>query len=124
MEIKFDITRYFEKDLKQLGAEDQSNIAISINRYAATFDIWHGGKSQHIYQPHKILLPNGLDSSLYVLRATDQIRVILAIDEDPLFDQKIVTLIRVVKHDDLDRAFNSIAKSLYQQLHAGDNNHG
>lgn len=69
-------------------------------------------------------MPEGLDSSLYVLRASPQIRVILTIEEDPLFDQKIVTLFRVVRHDDMDRAFNSIAESLYQHLRSledGDN---
>lgn len=124
MELQFDITRRFEKDLKRLTPKDQDRVAASIDKYASIFDIERGDPTRHIYQPHRILLPEGLDSSLYVLRATDQIRVILTIEDDPLFGRKVVTLIRVVKHDDLDRAFNSIAESLYQHLHTGGQSNG
>ena len=124
MELQFDITRRFDKDLKRLTPKDQSRVALSIDKYVAIFDIERGDPTRHIYQPHRILLPEGLDSSLYVLRATEQIRVILTIEDDPLFGQTIVTLIRVVKHDDLDRAFNSIAESLYQHLQTGSHNNG
>lgn len=124
MVIKFDITRPFEKDLKKLGAKEKDRVVAAIDRYAATFDTELDVSTQHVYRPHKINMPEGLDSSLYVLRASPQVRVILTIEEDPLFDQKIVTLFRVVRHDDMDRAFNSIAESLYQHLRSlegGDN---
>lgn len=124
MELQFDTTRRFEKDLKRLSPKDQGRVAASIDKYAAMFDIEQGDPTRHIYQPHKILLPEGLDSSLYVLRATEQIRVILTIEDDPIFGRKIVTLIRVVNHDDLDRAFNSIAESLYQHLQTGSQSNG
>lgn len=124
MTLQFDITRRFEKDLKRLTPKDQGRVAESIDKYASIFDTERGDPTRHIYQPHKILLPEGLDSSLYVLRANEQIRVILTIEDDPLFGQKVVTLIRVVKHDDLDRAFNSIAESLYQHLLTGGQNNG
>ena len=124
MELQFDITRRFEKDLKRLTSKDQDRVAASIDKYASIFDIERGDPTRHIYQPHKILLPEGLDSSLYVLRATDQIRVVLTIEDDPLFGRKVVTLIRVVKHDELDRAFNSITESLYQHLHTGGQGNG
>lgn len=124
MELQFDITRHFEKDLGRLSTRDQNRVAASINKYAATFDVERGDSTRHIYQLHRILLPEGLDSSLYVLRATQQIRVILTIEDDPLFGRKLVTLIRVVKHDELDRAFNSITESLYQHLQTGSHGNG
>ena len=123
MEIKFDITRPFEKDLKKLGAQDRGRVAAAIDRYAATFDTKLDISTQHVYRHQKVIMPEGLDSSLYVLRVSPQLRVILTIEEDPLFGQKVVTLFRVVKHDDMGRAFNSIAESLYQQTRSmeGDN---
>ena len=124
MEIKFDITRPFEKDLKKLGAREKDRVVVAIDRYAATFDSVLDVSTQHIYRPHKINMPEGLESSLYVLRVSSQIRVILTIEEDPLFDQKIITLFRVVKHDDMERAFNSIAESLYQQFRRGESDNG
>jgi len=109
--------------LKKLGAQDKSRVAVAIDRYAATFDTKLDISTQHVYCPHKVVLPEGLDSSLYVLWVSPQLRVILTIEEDPLFEQKIVTLFRAVKHDEIDRAFNSIAESLYQQMRSmeGDN---
>ena len=124
MELQFDITRRFEKDMDRLSKDDQRRIAVSIDKYAAGFDVDRGDSTHHIYQPHMSPLPEGFDSSLYVLRATQQIRVILTIENDPLFDRKLVTLIRVVKHDLLDRAFNSIVESLYQQLRSGGQGNG
>ncbi|MEA5532409.1 hypothetical protein [Crocosphaera sp. XPORK-15E] len=59
---------------------------------------------------------NGYESSLYTLKISQQLRVILAVDEDPIFGQVIFTLFRVVKHDDLDQAYQSIAESLYQEI--------
>jgi len=42
--------------------------------------------------------------------------VIWAVDEDPIFGQIIFTLFRAVKHDDLDRAYQGVAESLYQDM--------
>lgn len=124
MEIKFDITRSFEKDLKKLGAREKDRVVAALDRYAAKFDSALDVSTQHIYRPHKINMPEGLESSLYVLRVSPQIRVILTIEEDPLFDQKIITLFRVVKHDDMEQAFNSIAESLYQQFRPRESDNG
>jgi hypothetical protein len=38
MEIKFDITRPFENDLKKLGPKEKDLVVVAIDRYAATFD--------------------------------------------------------------------------------------
>lgn len=124
MELQFDITRRFEKELKKLSKEDQRRIAVSLDRHAASFDPDHGAATMHIYQPHKLVLPEGMDSSLYILRATDKLRVILTVENDPLFGRKTITLIRVVSHDELDRAYNSIAESLYQGLVSGSRDNG
>ena len=59
---------------------------------------------------------NGYESSLYVLKVLEKLSVILTIDEDPIFDQYIVTLFRAVKQDKLNRAYQSVAESLYQEL--------
>ena len=124
MEIKFDITRPFEKDIKKLGAKDRDRVAASINKYAATFDTKTDAASQQIFRPNKVAISAGLDSSLYVLRVSPQLRVILTIEDDPLFEQKIITLFRVVGHDDMSRAFNSVAESLYQQLRSMEEGDG
>ncbi|MGZ8249705.1 hypothetical protein, partial [Methylomagnum sp.] len=89
----------------------------------ATFDIERGEDTQQIYQPHPIALPNGLESSLYVLKTDSEIRVILAIDNDPIFDRRLITLFRAVKQDELNQAFDSLAQILYQNFPLRPANH-
>ena len=69
-----------------------------------------------MHRPPLISAMNGYESSLYTLKVSSQLRLILSVDEDPIFVQVIFTLFRVVKHDDLDKAYKSVAQSLYQDL--------
>lgn len=116
MELQFEITRRFEKDLDRLSIADQARVAAGIDRHAGSFDSEAGHPSGHVYRPREVLLPQGMESTLYVLRATRDIRAILAIDDDPLFDRKLVTLLRAVKRNEIERAYRLIAESLYRHL--------
>ncbi len=116
MELQFDITRQFEKDLRRLSKEDERRVSISIDRYAAAFDPERDSVTEHIYQIKSRVLGGGLDSSLYVLRSSPRLRVILTIENDPLFGKKIVTLLRIVAREKLDKAFDSVSESLYQHF--------
>ena len=59
----------------------------------------------------------GLDSSLYAYRLNRKIRFLFSVDDDPLFDQLIITLYRVIRHgDDFNKIFNSTTESLYQEF--------
>jgi hypothetical protein len=53
---------------------------------------------------------------LYVLRVSQKIRVSLAIDEDPIFEQIIFTLFRAVSHAELGKAYQDVAASLYRDV--------
>jgi hypothetical protein len=55
--------------------------------------------------------PRGV--AFYVARAGLKLRVILAADDDPLFDQFIVTLIAIARHENSRQAFENAAKWLY-----------
>lgn len=116
MEIQFDITEKYEKEFSKLSTKDQKSVALSIDKYAASFDVEKGDVTGKVFQLHKIQLPTGLDSSLYVLRSTQNIRVILTIEEDPLFCKKIITLMSVVNHDSMEKAYRSVSESLYQRF--------
>ncbi|SPE34317.1 hypothetical protein SBA6_360001 [Candidatus Sulfopaludibacter sp. SbA6] len=64
-------------------------------------------------RPLPIHLKGGLSSSLYSLRAGRDIRLIAAVDDDPVFGQTLVTLFRAVRHDQVERSYRSIAHLLY-----------
>lgn len=116
MELQFDTTQKFKNDLSKLSKDDRQRIVESINLHASTFDPEQGVETAHINQPLKYKLPEGLDSTLYALRATNVLRVILSIDNDPIFDTKLVTLFRIVSRGKLDQEYSSVAESLYQDF--------
>ena len=70
-------------------------------------------------RPFPFHLKGGFNSSLYSLRAGRDIRLILAVDDDPVFEQILVTLFRLVRHDD-ERSYRSVARLLYNN-HIGRN---
>lgn len=116
MNVNFQITKNFEKDLKKFGAQDKQIITESINKYCSLLPLNGKARSRQFYQPHTIKLTGNLDSSLYVLKVARHIRVILAIDEDPLFDQFLITLLRAVNTDEVDQAYTIVSQSLYQPI--------
>jgi mRNA-degrading endonuclease RelE of RelBE toxin-antitoxin system len=65
-------------------------------------------------RPLPIHLKGGFSSSLYSLRVGRDIRLIMTVDDDPVFGQILVTLFRVVRHDEVDRSYRLIAHLLYR----------
>jgi predicted RNase H-like HicB family nuclease len=65
-------------------------------------------------RPLPIHLKGGFSSSLYSLRAGRDIRLIMAVDDDPVFRQILVTLFRVVRQDEVGRSYRSVAHLLYR----------
>lgn len=118
MKVNFQITKSFAKDLKKFGINEQHVISDQINKYGSILTQRRKVRSRQLYQPYQIELTGNLDSSLYVLKVARNIRVILAIDEDPIFDQFLITLLRVVKADEAEQAYMDVSQSLYQPLFA------
>jgi mRNA-degrading endonuclease RelE of RelBE toxin-antitoxin system len=116
VDVLIESTRSFEKDLDRLSNDEKAITVKKINDCASLFP------NQKVYVYRKLRrLPllsglNGYESSLYTLKVSQKLRVILAVDEDPIFGQVIFTLFRVVQHDGLDKAYQGIAESLYQEV--------
>jgi hypothetical protein len=116
MDILIESTRSFEKDLGRLS-EDEKAVAIKkINDCASLFPNQRADVYRKLRRLPLLSDINGYESSLYTLRVSQKLRVILTVDEDPIFGQVIFTLFRVVKHDDLNKAYKGVAESLYQGL--------
>lgn len=116
MDILIESTKDFERDLANLGENERAAVIEKINDCASLFPT----KKAAVYRKmHRLRLPSLIDdyeSSLYTLRISQKLRVILAVDEDPIFEQAIFTLFRAVQHNDLNKAYKDIADSLYQEL--------
>jgi hypothetical protein len=116
VDVLIESTRGFEKDIAKLSEDEKAAVIKKINDCASLFPT----KKADLYRKlRRLRLPinlNGYESSLYTLRVSRTLRVIWAVDEDPIFGQVIFTLFRAVKHDDLARAYQGVAESLYQDM--------
>jgi mRNA-degrading endonuclease RelE of RelBE toxin-antitoxin system len=116
MDLLVEVSNNFEKELKKFSPIEQDLIARKINDYCKLFRDAPKQFYRNAYRPFNIKLLHKYESTLYVLRINEDIRVILAADEDPLFEQFIITLFHVVRRSSLDKAYKNIAKSLYKGL--------
>jgi hypothetical protein len=116
VDILIESTKGFENDLTKLSEDEKAAAIQKINDCASLFPT----KKADVYRKLRSLrLPsniNGYESSLYALRVSRTLNVIWAVDEDPIFGQVIFTLFRAVKDEDIDKAYQSVAESLYQDL--------
>ena len=116
MNILIESTRGFKKDIDKLSKEQKATTIKKINDCASLFPTQKADVYRDLHRPPLISAMNGYESSLYTLKVSYQLRLILSVDEDPIFGQVIFTLFRVVKHDDLDKAYRGVTESLYQDL--------
>ncbi|MBE9204492.1 hypothetical protein IQ218_14890 [Synechocystis salina LEGE 06099] len=120
MDILIESTKGFEDDLQQLSLEERENIEEKVDHCVGLFFTNQAlmyGDLEHLPFPGQL---NGYDSSLYAFSVSPDLRVILAIDEDPIFDQVIFTLFRVVQWEHLHKAHQAIADSLYEEISPQD----
>lgn len=113
MELLFETTKHFEKDLQHLSAADRGKVCQRINAYGHLY-LEDEAEFVRRYPCPKIKLVGDLAPSLYTLRVSENLRAIITFDKDPLFDQLIMTLLRLVKPDEHPEAFASVTQSLYQ----------
>ncbi|MDB9495694.1 hypothetical protein PN441_19925 [Spirulina major CS-329] len=116
MDVVIESTRSFEQDLDQLSTDKKAIAVQKINDCATLFPTQKGSVYQKLRRPLLISGLNEYESSLYTLRISKDLRVILAVDEDPIFGQAIFTLFRVVNCDEINQAYQGIAASLYQEI--------
>lgn len=106
-------TAAFRRDRDRLSPADQSRVQDSLKSAYAMLGENRPAFFSKVYQPLQIQLKGGLGSSLYVLRVNPAIRLILTVDDDPVFGQTLFTLFRIVRHPELGRALRSVAQTIY-----------
>ncbi len=116
MDILIESTKGFENDITKLSEDEKAAAIQKINDCASLFPT----QKANVYRKlRRLRLPTnlyGYESSLYTLRVSRTLRVIWAVDEDPIFGQVIFTLFRAVKDDEIDKAYQDVAESLYQDM--------
>jgi mRNA-degrading endonuclease YafQ of YafQ-DinJ toxin-antitoxin module len=114
MDILVEITDSFDKDLKHFSPSEKNKIKQKLNDLISKAR--ETKNLRHLYRLHKVPLQNNLSSSLFIFKIDLQLRAILTFENDPLFNQSILTLYRVIRHRDLDKTFKSVSESLYQNM--------
>jgi hypothetical protein len=107
-------TPEFRDDLSRLSTEDRTRINEALRH---NYELLRNDRRSFFARarrPQAIQLKGGLTSSLYSLPAGRDIRLIMAVDDDPVFAQTLVTLFRAVRHDEINRAYRSIAARIYR----------
>jgi hypothetical protein len=114
MDVTYESTDAFEKDLASFQMKERTRTIDKLNLYCSLLPADRAGFFKHATRPVIPVLRSKLQSSLYSIRVSRDIRVLATIDNDPLFDQVIVTLLRAVRKKDIDNVFKGLAQSLYQ----------
>lgn len=123
MDILYEATRQFERDLEHI--RDKKSIIKNLNKLCyclKTDDTDPFYKS--LVKPAAIKLKDDLIATLYILRINQDFRIILSVDEDPLFNQVVITLYCIVRPNNYKKAFADIGKKLYQEMLVEENNCG
>lgn len=127
MQLLFQSTHEFEQDLAALSEHERGPIIDRINAQCPNFACDRDSFLSLVHQPCKIPLADRCCSSLYIMPAEYHNAIILTLDEDPIFDQFIVTLIRLVPESASIEEFQNVARALYHpdiETSGEDTSHG
>lgn len=116
MDLEFRITEPFDNDIKSLSEEQQSKIRNEINYVSRSL---LNGKSvfmERASMPYIFNLKGGLDSSLYVVKVDDEKKMVVAVDDDPIFDKVSLTMFRLVDDEDAEKTYKEVGEQLYKSI--------
>jgi len=120
MDVRFNSTRAFEKQLGSLTAKERVRIAAKINQIAELYSADSAGLSK-LATPFSRKVFGGYDSSLYTAKLSHKDRLIFSAEDDPIQGEAVLTLFALTTPDKYGRTMESITESLYQErLHADD----
>ena len=119
MEVRIDIEQHFEEDTNYLAPWENTVIEVGINMLIKLL----GTESDINPLLSKIDAKDiyeDLDSSLRVFRIetldNDSLNIVLTSENDPLFNQHILTLFRVVRDNEVADASKNILETLSKEF--------
>lgn len=116
MELEFDITRAFNEDMSHLSSDQKEKIGEQINVVSQSLLNGKTTFKENSSIPYIFNLKGGLDSSLFLIKADRDHRIIAAVDEDPIFDKILLTLFRIVDNNDAENVYKEVGKDIYTKL--------
>ncbi|SKB11717.1 conserved hypothetical protein [Planktothrix sp. PCC 11201] len=116
MEIIFESTEEFEADLNTHSEAEHDIIVQQLHEYFALLLEDKRDRDKRIHQFYQFDFLEDYGSSLYSFIVNYYLRVILTIDDDPIFGRTIITLFRVVDSQVAAKVYQQVGESIYQSF--------
>jgi len=120
LEVDIQTKKTFLKDLERLGSVDQTRVEATVAKFTESLRSQGQEQRAGLTQPHRLRVQDDWNLSLYSLRANRYLRILLTLDNDPVFGRMIVQFLRVVHHDHLGSAFKALGESIAQAVLNGE----
>jgi hypothetical protein len=121
MDILIESTKDFEKDLEKFTDTEKFRIIKEMNRNFELISSENNSFYEHSEQLRNIKLNHDYDSTIFCLKINQEQRIILTIDDDPIFGCILITLFRLVNSEEAQQAYNAIAEFIYQDFTVEEN---
>lgn len=118
LELVFHDTESFDGDWQHIAKSQRAELATELNDVCQLL-LYDQAKFAEKVEPIQRELADSVDALLYVLPFHDW-RIVFTVDEDPVFGQLMVTLLRVVPAVELEATVESLFEMLYRDLTRDD----
>lgn len=115
MDVRIDIEQHFEEDTNQLASWENSVIEVGINMLVKILRT-EGDINSLLSEIDVTDVFDNLDGSLRVFRINENLNILLTSENDPLFEQHILTLFRVVRDENVTEVFKNLLETLSKEF--------
>jgi tmRNA-binding protein len=112
--VVIETTESFLGDLKNFPLAEQEKVNKKLQAIASLIEEENLEKLIQLFNKVQGIKLANYSSSLYQLKVSSNIEILLFFEEDPLFDRKIITLLHVFYRQDNEKAIANFVKSFYQ----------
>jgi len=116
MDLEFHITQSFDNDIKSLSEDRRNKITDEINLVSGSLLNGRTAFMDKASMPHIFNLKGGLDSSLYLVKVDDEKKMVVTVDDDPIFDKVSLTLFRLINDGDAEQVYKEVGEQLYKSI--------
>lgn len=117
LELVFQETNLFVEDWQAYSVEEQGHLASELND-CCQFLLYDESEFNNRAEAIRPQLADGMEATLFAL-PIDAVNILFTVDEDPVFGQLTITLLRAVRADSHDEACETIIQALYGDLTEG-----
>ena len=112
LELVFHDTEAFVSDFHALPSDQRAQVATELNDCCQLL-LYDPVEFQRRVGHVRPRLAEGIDASMVILTVSAELNVVFTVDEDPVFEQLAVTLLRVIPEHELATATDDLTRALY-----------